>query len=42
MSYTFSLFLKYEMSYTSNGRREKQAPEEDGGAGTSEFGGDEL
>ena len=24
-SYTFSLFLKYEMSYTSQGRREKQA-----------------
>ena len=26
MSYTFSLFLKHEMSYTSNERREKQAP----------------
>ena len=23
---TFFLFLKYEMSYTSQGRREKQAP----------------
>jgi len=26
MSYTFSLFLKHEISYTSNERREKQAP----------------
>ena len=25
ISYTFFLFLKHEMSYTSNGRREKQA-----------------
>ena len=26
MSYTFSIFPKHEMSYTSNGRRHKQAP----------------
>ena len=26
MGYIFSIFLKHEMSYTSNGRREKQAP----------------